>query len=192
MTTVSVWKEAAAVILVSRQSKRILMLRRGSAASFMPNSLVFPGGVVSKADAKSAKLDDRIKICALRVSWLIRQFVNDEMKCSIVCVKEWVEWDSMGKDRSRHLLEQLVISSNTSCQLIEWRQSVNLCFRNCLRKQDSSSTQMAKLKVPTTMRSWADCRTSSRRIRLSSERRELDSTIWSFEFSAEMFARYDF
>ncbi|PAV72073.1 hypothetical protein WR25_20769 [Diploscapter pachys] len=66
MTTVSVWKEAAAVILVSRQSKRILMLRRGSAASFMPNSLVFPGGVVSKADAKSAKLDDRIKICALR------------------------------------------------------------------------------------------------------------------------------
>ena len=68
MTTGSVWKEAAAVILVSRQSKRILMLRRGSAASFMPNSLVFPGGVVSKADAKSAKLDDSIKICALRVS----------------------------------------------------------------------------------------------------------------------------
>ncbi|GMT31380.1 hypothetical protein PFISCL1PPCAC_22677, partial [Pristionchus fissidentatus] len=40
------WGEAASIIMVSRSTRRVLLLRRGTTASFMPNALVFPGGVV--------------------------------------------------------------------------------------------------------------------------------------------------
>lgn len=43
------------------------MLKRGETAKFMPNSMVFPGGVVDKSDVK---LGDKFRIAAIRVSFL--------------------------------------------------------------------------------------------------------------------------
>ncbi|KAF8382980.1 ndx-7 [Pristionchus pacificus] len=40
------WGEAASIIMLSRSTRRVLLLRRGETAAFMPKALVFPGGVV--------------------------------------------------------------------------------------------------------------------------------------------------
>ncbi|CAI5438640.1 unnamed protein product [Caenorhabditis angaria] len=57
------WKSASSIILASTKSRRILMLKRGNTASFMPNSMVFPGGIVEKSDAK---FGEQYRIAAIR------------------------------------------------------------------------------------------------------------------------------
>ncbi|KAJ1349769.1 hypothetical protein KIN20_005419 [Parelaphostrongylus tenuis] len=44
------WRAAASIIVVSRTSRRVLVMRRGATAKFMPNAVVFPGGVVADSD----------------------------------------------------------------------------------------------------------------------------------------------
>ena len=54
------WREAATLILASRMKNgspnlsadklKILTLKRSKSAKFMPNAVVFPGGVVDKSD----------------------------------------------------------------------------------------------------------------------------------------------
>ncbi|CAB3409454.1 unnamed protein product [Caenorhabditis bovis] len=58
-----IWKEASSIVLANVKTRKILMLKRGSTAKFMPNSMVFPGGVVEDVDKK---LGDPSRICALR------------------------------------------------------------------------------------------------------------------------------
>ncbi|CAI2302853.1 unnamed protein product [Caenorhabditis sp. 36 PRJEB53466] len=57
------WRSAASIILACQSTRRILMLKRGETAKFMPNSMVFPGGVIDKNDAK---LGDEWRIAAVR------------------------------------------------------------------------------------------------------------------------------
>ncbi|KAK6025700.1 hydrolase, NUDIX family [Ostertagia ostertagi] len=57
------WKAASSVIVVSRTTGRVLVMQRGATAKFMPNALVFPGGVVTPSDEK---LGHPTKIAALR------------------------------------------------------------------------------------------------------------------------------
>ncbi|CAD5213029.1 unnamed protein product [Bursaphelenchus okinawaensis] len=77
------WKHAASVILINKSLKHILMMKRGPTAKFMPNSMVFPGGLLEKpadsnfdkslsnfSPAKDANMDVDVdlgfRICALR------------------------------------------------------------------------------------------------------------------------------
>ncbi|XGW16382.1 hypothetical protein V3C99_001671 [Haemonchus contortus] len=57
------WKTASSVIVVSRTTGRVLVMQRGATAKFMPNALVFPGGVVAPSDEK---LGHPAKIAAMR------------------------------------------------------------------------------------------------------------------------------
>nr|CDJ92901.1 NUDIX hydrolase domain containing protein [Haemonchus contortus] len=57
------WKTASSVIVVSRTTGRVLVMQRGATAKFMPNALVFPGGVVTPSDEK---LGHPAKIAAMR------------------------------------------------------------------------------------------------------------------------------
>ncbi|CAD6184167.1 unnamed protein product [Caenorhabditis auriculariae] len=57
------WRSASSIILLSKKTNRILMMKRGSTAKFMPNALVFPGGVVDKSDQLSGTPE---RTCALR------------------------------------------------------------------------------------------------------------------------------
>ncbi|CAB3407720.1 unnamed protein product [Caenorhabditis bovis] len=58
-----IWREASSIVLANAKTRKILMLKRGGTATFMPNSMVFPGGVVDDVDKK---LGDSYRICALR------------------------------------------------------------------------------------------------------------------------------
>ncbi|CAK5027453.1 unnamed protein product [Meloidogyne enterolobii] len=51
-TTTKNWIRAASVILLNIKQNKMLILQRGSTAKFMPNSFVFPGGVVDPLDFK--------------------------------------------------------------------------------------------------------------------------------------------
>ncbi|KAK6047277.1 hydrolase, NUDIX family, partial [Cooperia oncophora] len=51
------------IFSVSRTTGRVLVLQRGATAKFMPNALVFPGGVVTPCDEK---LGQPTKIAAIR------------------------------------------------------------------------------------------------------------------------------
>uniref|UniRef100_A0A1I7TJY0 Nudix hydrolase domain-containing protein n=2 Tax=Caenorhabditis tropicalis TaxID=1561998 RepID=A0A1I7TJY0_9PELO len=57
------WRSAASVILACKTTRRVLMLRRGETAKFMPNTMVFPGGVIDKSDSK---MGDEFRIAAVR------------------------------------------------------------------------------------------------------------------------------
>ncbi|CAJ0568756.1 unnamed protein product, partial [Mesorhabditis spiculigera] len=57
------WKRASTIILLSKSTRRVLMLERGATAPFMPSLHVFPGGVCEPNDAK---LGDDGKAAALR------------------------------------------------------------------------------------------------------------------------------
>ncbi|KIH44593.1 hydrolase, NUDIX family [Ancylostoma duodenale] len=57
------WKAASSIIVVSRSTGRVLVMQRGAGAKFMPNALVFPGGVATPSDEK---LGPPTKIAALR------------------------------------------------------------------------------------------------------------------------------
>lgn len=48
-------RKSAALILVNAKSRKILFGRRSLSASFMPNALVFPGGVIDHEDASFPK-----------------------------------------------------------------------------------------------------------------------------------------
>uniref|UniRef100_A0A1I7XDB9 Nudix hydrolase domain-containing protein n=1 Tax=Heterorhabditis bacteriophora TaxID=37862 RepID=A0A1I7XDB9_HETBA len=62
MTSVA-WKSASSVIVLSRSTGRVLMMRRGPEAKFMPNAFVFPGGVTTKSDEE---IGPPTKVSALR------------------------------------------------------------------------------------------------------------------------------
>ena len=58
------WRESASLILTSTFKNeqcghpfKVLMLKRSSKSKFMPNLMVFPGGVVDKADFDVKWLD---------------------------------------------------------------------------------------------------------------------------------------
>merc|ERR1712018_862516 len=60
MTSIRRWRDAATLMLISRHrsgdSFSVLMLKRSSRSSFMPNAVVFPGGVIDEADRNPAWL----------------------------------------------------------------------------------------------------------------------------------------
>ncbi|MFH4974385.1 hypothetical protein AB6A40_001094 [Gnathostoma spinigerum] len=72
----SSWRSAASVIIVESVRHRILLAKRASNASFMPNTIVFPGGTVDKLNDNTFPLDKtnepmkredfHLKITALR------------------------------------------------------------------------------------------------------------------------------
>ena len=49
--------------LVSRTTGRVLLMRRGDTAKFMPGSFVFPGGVAAEADEQ---LGEPTRVAAVR------------------------------------------------------------------------------------------------------------------------------
>ncbi|CAJ0603551.1 unnamed protein product [Cylicocyclus nassatus] len=57
------WKAASSIIVVSSTTGRVLVMRRGPTAKFMPNAVVFPGGVAITADEK---MGPPTKVAALR------------------------------------------------------------------------------------------------------------------------------
>ncbi|CAJ0930031.1 unnamed protein product, partial [Mesorhabditis belari] len=57
------WKVASTIILWSRTTQRVLMLRRGATAPFMPSLHVFPGGVIDTVDSKLGQPE---RVAALR------------------------------------------------------------------------------------------------------------------------------
>ncbi|KAJ1347840.1 hypothetical protein KIN20_003006 [Parelaphostrongylus tenuis] len=82
------WTAAASIIVVSRTTQRVLVMRRGATVKFMPTVVVFPDSVVANSDRLlpgSVVADsDRLfghptEVTALRVAPIFRFLMRTEL-----------------------------------------------------------------------------------------------------------------
>merc|ERR1712018_1120763 len=98
MTSIRRWRDAATLMLISRHrsgdSFSVLMLKRSSRSSFMPNAVVFPGGVIDEADRNPAWLpllrkwrDDLplpVKNISRPMIYKVCRFIKSSFHCYVI------------------------------------------------------------------------------------------------------------
>ncbi|EYC11374.1 hypothetical protein Y032_0050g1884 [Ancylostoma ceylanicum] len=108
------WKAASSIIVVSRSTGRVLVMQRGAGAKFMPNALVFPGGVATPSDEK---LGPPTKIAALRELFEETGLIIDHHE-SAATSEELMELQEKTKDDPEYF--KLACSTPPVDRLIEW------------------------------------------------------------------------
>ncbi|CAD5217582.1 unnamed protein product [Bursaphelenchus xylophilus] len=108
------WKKSASVILINKSLRHILMMKRGPTAKFMPNSMVFPGGILE--DPYDLKFNKKLTNFAARTDANIS--VEEDLGFRICALRELFE------EAGILLRENEVVTNKDDPKLDEWRTKV--------------------------------------------------------------------
>ncbi|CAD5217580.1 unnamed protein product [Bursaphelenchus xylophilus] len=113
MSTVN-WKRSASVVLINQSLRHILMMKRGPTAKFMPNSMVFPGGILE--DPYDLKFDKNLtNFCPAKDANIS---VEEDLGFRICALRELFE------EAGILLRENEVVTNKDDSKLVEWRTKV--------------------------------------------------------------------
>ena len=119
--TMSPWKIAATTILRS-QAFEVLMLRRGPTAKFMPNSFVFPGGILEPG-VDTAFPDARTNYDSVS-SGITLGISETDLPLRVAAARELFEEAGLLLVYDLHAMKSRAITADDDKDLSRWREKV--------------------------------------------------------------------
>uniref|UniRef100_A0A915EC67 Nudix hydrolase domain-containing protein n=1 Tax=Ditylenchus dipsaci TaxID=166011 RepID=A0A915EC67_9BILA len=117
------WKTAATIILFNTEIRQVLMMKRGGSAPFMPNSYVFPGGVVeAQRDAEFPKQKTNFD-CFMEQSIKMESFPSD-YPLRVAAVRELFEESGLLLVAYENCRERQILNCSEDAGLEDWRKKV--------------------------------------------------------------------
>jgi 8-oxo-dGTP pyrophosphatase MutT (NUDIX family) len=121
-----IWTRAASVILLNIKQNKILILQRSSKLKFMPNSYVFPGGIVDFIDFKFPMEKTNFdKICQ---NSRLNLGLENDFSLRVCAIREMFEESGLLAMTDREGKQLKLLSVANEKDLSEWRMKAN--FQN--------------------------------------------------------------
>uniref|UniRef100_A0A914MZZ1 Nudix hydrolase domain-containing protein n=2 Tax=Meloidogyne incognita group TaxID=654580 RepID=A0A914MZZ1_MELIC len=122
--TTNCWIRSASVILLNIKQNKMLILQRGSTAKFMPNSFVFPGGIVDPLDFKfpieKTNFDKLIK----NQNSKINLGLKNDFYLRICAIREMFEESGILAITDKEGNKSKLLSAAKDENLSEWRKKI--------------------------------------------------------------------
>uniref|UniRef100_A0A914EA86 Nudix hydrolase domain-containing protein n=1 Tax=Acrobeloides nanus TaxID=290746 RepID=A0A914EA86_9BILA len=118
------WRPAATTILANIELRQVLMMRRGPTAKFMPNSFVFPGGLL-ELNTDSNFPVEKTNFANVSYEPIRMQGYDNDFPFRVAAVRELFEETGILLVENENTRESLLVTHEDDKSLADWRIKVS-------------------------------------------------------------------